>query len=428
MRYVIIGASAAGCKAAETLRRYALKSPITVISEEPQPLYSRPLLTYLLSGEVPRDKVWLKGEDYFREWGFAPVLGAPVVRVDPEAHGVHLRGGSVIPYDRLLIASGARPRRLGLPGEDLAGVFTLRTLADWQRLEAGLPREGRVVVVGAGAVGLKAAEALQRRGLKVSLVEAEPHALPRMVDETAAGLLEQALRGMGIELEFNARPVAVLGAQGWVRALALADGREIPGQAVLLAVGVTPNVEFLAGTGLAEAGGIPVDNQMATQAPDIFAAGDCALPYLLLTGERAAYQIWPAAVAQGRVAGANLAGAGLTYDGLLPQNSLSLRGFHMITGGLGPQDIEDCQIVRDLDARRGHYRRLVYREGKLVGLTLVGPVTDAGIYFQLRAQQLPLKEPVQPGRMWGSETAEGCFGGGRGIFCKGFPRPSPQEN
>jgi NAD(P)H-nitrite reductase large subunit len=401
MRYVIIGASAAGCKAAETLRRYAPQSPITVISEEAQPLYSRPLLTYLLSGEVSRDKVWLKGEDYFREWGFEPALGEPVTRVDPEAHGVHLRGGRVIPYDRLLIASGARPRRLGLPGEDLEGVFSLRTLADWQRLEAGLPQEGRVVVVGAGAVGLKAAEALCRRGLKVNLVEAQAQALPLLLDETAAGLLQQALTGMGIELELNSRPVAVLGAPGRVRGLALADGREIPGQAVLLAVGVTPNVEFLAGTNLAEVNGIPVDQQLGTAAPDIFAAGDCALPHHLLTGKRAAYQIWPAAVAQGRVAGANLAGAGLTYDGLMPQNSLSLQGFHLITGGLSPQETGDCDIVRDLDARRGLYRRLVYREGKLVGLTLVGPVEDAGIYFQLMAQQLPVKEPVQPGRLWG---------------------------
>ena len=101
------------------------------------------------------------------------------------------------------------------------------------------------------------------------------------------------------------------------------------------------------------------------------------------------------------MAGANLAGADLAYDGLLPQNSLSLRGFHLITGGLGPEDTEDCDIVSDLDARRGHYRRLVYREGKLVGLTLVGAVADAGIYFQLMAQQLPVTEPVQPGRMWG---------------------------
>src|SRR5665648_205484 len=110
MRYVIIGASAAGCKAAETLRRYAPDSPITVISDEAQPLYSRPLLTYLLSREVAPEKVWLKGEDYFRQWNFEPLLGEPVVRVDPPAHAVHLLGGRLLPYDRLLIASGARPR------------------------------------------------------------------------------------------------------------------------------------------------------------------------------------------------------------------------------------------------------------------------------------------------------------------------------
>ena len=197
MRYVIIGASAAGCKAAETLRRYAPDSPITVISDEAQPLYSRPLLTYLVSGEVAPEKVWLKGEDYFRQWNFEPLLGEQVMRVDPPAHAVHLLGGRHLPYDRLLIASGARPRLLGLKGEELAGVYTLRTLADWQRLAAGLPQAGRVVVVGAGAVGLKTAEALRRRGLEVTLVEAEAQPLSLLVDETAAGLLQQALTRHG---------------------------------------------------------------------------------------------------------------------------------------------------------------------------------------------------------------------------------------
>jgi len=401
MRYVIIGASAAGCKAAETLRRYAPKSPITVISDEARPLYSRPLLTYVLSGEVAPEKVWLQGEDYFRQWNFEPVLGEPVVRVDPGAHAVQLLGGRGLPYDRLLIASGARPRLLGLKGEELSGVYTLRTLADWQRLAAGLPSSGRVVVVGAGAVGLKAAEALRRRGLEVILVEAAAHPLPLLVDETAAGLLQQALKGMGIELELNVRPAAILGAGGRVQGLALADGRELPCQAVLFSIGVAPNVEFLAGTGLATAEGIIVDHQMGTADPDIFAAGDCAYPYHLLTGKRAGYHIWPAAVAQGRVAGANLAGAGLAYDGLLPQNSLSLRGFHIITGGLGPQDAAGCETVSELDERRGHYRSLIFREGKLVGLTLVGAVEEAGIYFQLMAQQLPVQGNLNPGNLWG---------------------------
>jgi nitrite reductase (NADH) large subunit len=401
MRYVIIGASAAGCKAAETLRRYAPASPITIISEEAQPLYSRPLLTYLLSGEVSREKVWLRGQEYFQEWGLEPVLGEPVTRVDPEAHAVHLLGGRVIPYDRLLIASGARPRLLGLKGEDLAGVYTLRTLADWQRLEAGLPATGRVVVVGAGPVGLKTADALVRRGLQVILVEAAAHAMPRVLDPTAASLLHNAVTGMGIELIHHSWPEAIWGERGQVRALTLNEGRELPCQAVLFSVGVAPNVEFLAGTNLAGPEGIPVDHRCTTADPDIYAAGDCAYPYHFITKKRAGYHIWPAAVAQGRISGANLAGAGLTYDGLLPQNSLSLRGFHIITGGLGPPDTADCEIVSEFNLTRTHYRRLAYREGKLVGLTLVGAVEDAGIYFQLMAQQAPVPDAVQPGRMWG---------------------------
>ncbi|HZE20758.1 MAG TPA: FAD-dependent oxidoreductase, partial [Desulfobaccales bacterium] len=169
----------------------------------------------------------------------------------------------------------------------------------------------------------------------------------------------------------------------------------------LFCIGVTPNVEFLAGTGLTNGAGIPVDHRMGTGTPDIYAAGDCVHPYHLLTQQRVVYPIWPAAVAQGRVAGANLAGANPTYDGLLPQNSLSLRNFHMIVGGLSPRETADCDIFSELDERRGQYRRLAYRDGKLVALTLVGAVADAGIYFQLLAQQLPVAEPVQPGRMWG---------------------------
>ncbi len=401
MRYVIIGASAAGCKAAETLRRYAPGSPITLISEEAQPLYSRPLLTYLLSGDVSREKVWLKGPGYFKEWGLDPVLGESVTRVDPDGHAVHLLGGRTFAYDRLLIASGARPRLMGLRGEDLTGVYTLRTLADWQRLEAGLPPAGQVVVVGAGPVGLKTADALARRGLQVILVEVADHAMPRVLDPAAASLLHTALAGMGIEVIYNSWPEAIWGERGQVRALTLNGGREIPCQAVLFSIGVAPNVEFLAGTTLAEPQGIPVDHHLATADPDIYAAGDCAYAYHLLTKKRAGYHIWPAAVAQGKIAGANLAGAGLTYDGLLPQNSLSLRGFHLITGGLGPQDTEDCEIVSEFNLTRSHYRRLAYRDGKLVGLTLVGAVEDAGLYFQLMAQQAPVPDSVQPGRMWG---------------------------
>ncbi|MEW6658683.1 MAG: FAD-dependent oxidoreductase [Thermodesulfobacteriota bacterium] len=409
MRYIIIGASAAGLAAAEILRQWDPRGSITLISDEPHPPYSRPLLTYLLSGEVRPDKVWLKGPDYFQEWGFAARLGERVVRVAAGEQEVRLQSGQALPYDRLLIASGARPRLPGIPGEDLEGVFTLRTLADWQRLESGLQDVREVVVVGAGAVGLKTADALARRGLAVTLLARGGQPLSRLLDATATSLLMDAVKAMGIDLRCHSWPVALGGDAGKVKSLILNNGLELPAQAVLFSVGVTANVEFLEGTGLGDPGGVLVDHCLRSRDPRIYAAGDCCQPHHLLTGEQWPYHIWPAAVAQGRVAGANLAGATRCYPGLLPQNSMSLRGFKIISGGLGPQDTGDCEVVAELDKPRGHYRRLVYREGRLVGLTFVGAVADAGIYFQLMGQQLPVKElaadprgpDFHPGRLWG---------------------------
>jgi nitrite reductase (NADH) large subunit len=323
MRYVIIGTSAAGLAAAEALRARDREGSITLISEEEHLPYSRPLLTYLLGQEIKPEKIFLKSADYYATWGLTPLLGEPVVRVDPGARTLWLAGGKKVDFDRLLVASGANPRLLGIPGEDLSGVYTLRHLADVQRLEAGLTPGAPVAVVGGGAVGLKTAEALSHRGHPVRLIEVESRVLPRLLDETAAAFLHQHLARLGVELILNARPTAVLGSQGRVRGLSLANGREVAAAAMLFAVGVAPRTEFLAGTGLTGPEDIPVDHFLQTKCPLIYAAGDCALPRHLLTGEPAVYQIWPAAVAQGQVAGANMAGAGRRYEGLLPQNSMS---------------------------------------------------------------------------------------------------------
>ncbi len=411
IRHVIIGTSAAGLAAAETLRRLAPDSPITLISEEPHLPYSRPLLTYLLGGRVPLERIWLRGPDYFHQWGFQALLGAPVAQVDLQAREVRLAAGRACPFDRLLIASGAQPRRLGLPGEDLAGVYTLRHLADWHRLAAGLPPEGgTVTVVGAGPVGLKSAEALAHRGLRVNLVEVGPRVLPQLLDDTAASLVQQTLESMGIRVFLHSQPQAVLGDPGRVRALGLADGRELAAEAVLMAVGVTPRVDFLAGTGLAGPSGVGVDAFLKTRHENVFAAGDCIQTTHLLTGARGSFQIWPAAAAQGEIAGANLAGAGRPYAGALPQNSISLGNFKVMAGGLIQPEQGDTEVVSELDRRRGHYRRLVFQQGRLVGLILAGAgVTDAGIYFRIMSEKFPTGQlnsdphspDFHPGKLWG---------------------------
>jgi NAD(P)H-nitrite reductase large subunit len=212
-----------------------------------------------------------------------------------------------------------------------------------------------------------------------------------------------------MELHFGVQPVEILGDQGRVRGLALASGEAIAAEAVLLAIGVRPRTAFLAGTGLDRPEGIAVNPYMQTEYPHIFAAGDCTCPRHLLTGEPAAYQIWPAAVAQGGIAGANLAGAGRRYDGILPMNSISLTNFKVITGGHLYPHREEGEIFTRFDQKGTEYRRLVFQNGRLVGVTLLGPMADAGIYFQIMAQRLPVEQlPVDirsrdfhAGKLWG---------------------------
>ncbi len=410
MRYVIIGTSAAGLAAAEVVRARDPEGSISLVSEEEHLPYSRPLLTYLLGREISPEKIFLKTADYFAAWGFTPVLGKPVVQADPEAHTVTLAGGEVLPFDRLLIASGARPRRPDIPGLDLKGVHTLRNLVDVERLEADLPGDGgEVVVVGAGAVGLKMADALVTRGLRVRLLARGAQPLTRILDQVSAELLMAVVQEKGIDLHLHSWPEAVLGENGRVTGVALNNNREVKAQAVLFSVGVEPRVEFLAGTDLAESDGIRVDSFMRSKTPDIFAAGDCCVPKHLLTDQHTSFHIWPAAVAQGQVAGANMAGGRRRYDGILPMNSISLKGFRLITGGHFTPDTGDGEIFTDLDRHRRRYRRLVFQAGRLVGVTLVGEVEQAGIYFQIMAQKLPMSAlPVDlhsaefhPGKLWG---------------------------
>jgi nitrite reductase (NADH) large subunit len=409
MRHVIIGTSAAGLAAAEVLRARDRAGSITLISDEEHLPYSRPLLTYLLGREIKSQQIFLKDRAYFAEWGFTPVLGEAVVRVDPGAYEVRLAGGRAVSYDRLLIASGAKPRLPDIPGLNHAGVFTVRHLADVQRLEAALTEGGTVVVVGAGAVGLKVADCLASRGLRVRLLARGSQPLSRILDPVSAEMLMAVIAEKGIDLNLHSWPEAVVGEQGRVTGVALNENRVMAAQAVIFSVGVEPRVEFLGGAGLAAAGGILVDSAMRTSVPDIFAAGDCCLPKHLITGEPAAFHIWPAAVAQGQVAGANLAGGRRRYDGILPQNSISLKGFRIITGGHFTPDVAGGEIFTELDRPRRRYRRLVFEKGRLVGVTLVGQVEQAGIYFQIMAQKLPVAhlpadprgKDFHPGRLWG---------------------------
>ncbi|MGQ9921461.1 MAG: NAD(P)/FAD-dependent oxidoreductase [Desulfobacca sp.] len=399
MRAVIIGNSAAGLAGAETLRRLQPLAEITIISDEPYPPYCRPLLTYLLGGEISTEALWLKAKDYYEQWRFQALLGRRVVEVDPTAKTVALDSGESLPYDRLLVASGARPLLPGIPGENLPGVFTIRTLGEFQAMQQMLRPGQRVAVVGSGLVGLKTAQALAQAGFNVTLVARKAQVLSKLLDATAAALLHEALQEIGVALRFHAVPAALAAENGRVAAVVLADGSEIPADLVIFGIGVRPNTEFLAAAGLSDPQGLPVDAQLRIGPADIFAAGDCVRPQDRLTGQPTYFAIWPAAVAQGRLAGANMAGYERTYDGLLAQNTFAVGATRIIAGGLVRAAEPSCEVHLDHDPKHRRYRRLVMQDGRLVGVILVGQVEDAGVYLSLINNKTPLASlPCDPRR------------------------------
>jgi nitrite reductase (NADH) large subunit len=310
-----------------------------------------------------------------------------------------LAGGETIPYDRLLVASGARPTLPDIPGQDLPGVFTVRTLEHFKTMQQMLRPGMRLAVIGSGLVGIKTAQALAHRGYDVTLVARKSQVLSNLLDETAAALLHRALAAVGVKVRFHATPAAITGANGRVKGVVLTDGSEIPADLVIIGVGVIPNTEFLPGAGLSNRSGLTIDQHLRTEHPDIFAAGDCVQPYDRLSGEKTFFAIWPAAVEQGRLAGANMAGHARTYGGLLAQNTLYVGDTRVIAGGLVGRAADSCEVHSHHDPSSRSYRRLLVRDDRLVGVILVGQVQDAGVYLHLIYNRTRLASlPADPRR------------------------------
>jgi NAD(P)H-nitrite reductase large subunit len=295
------------------------------------------------------------------------------------------------------VASGASPTLPGIPGQDLPGVFTIRTLAEFERLQARLQPHHRVAVIGSGLVGIKTAQALAHRGLAVTLLARKTQVLSNLLDPVAADLLHRALARTGVTLTFGAVPAALDGGPQGVQAVLLEGGRRVPADIVIIGIGVTPNVGFLAAAGLSDPAGIAVNPDLSTAVPQIFAAGDCVQPADRRTGRPTYFAIWPAAVEQGRLAGAAMAGQPRRYAGLLPQNTLFVGGLRIIAGGVVKPPDDSYEVLAQHDPANGSYRRLVVHQGRLVGVILAGRVEAAGVYLQLIANQTPLASlPADP--------------------------------
>ncbi len=272
---VIIGAGHAGGTAAALLRQYGFDGSITLIGEEPLAPYQRPPLSKAwLKGEADGDSLALKPESFYAEANITLVMSAVACRIDRSAKTVSLTDGRTLPYDHLIIATGARARPLPVPGADLDGVMSLRSAADAERLKAALGAGKRLAVVGGGYIGLEAAASARALGASAVVIEREPRILARVACEVLSTFFTDYHRARGVEFITGVVIEAFEGKDGHVTGVRLSDGRVVPCDAALVGIGAIPNDELASAAGLETAGGIVVDEHSRTSDPAIFAVGD----------------------------------------------------------------------------------------------------------------------------------------------------------
>ena len=304
---VVVGGGQAAAQAVQTLRQHNYAGAITLLCDEPHAPYQRPPLSKkYLAGELPRERLLLRPAAFYAEKNVTLELGCRVAELELAARRVRLADGRTLDYDRLLLATGSRPRRLDVPGVALRGVHYLRTIADVDGIVAELTAGARVALIGAGFIGLEAAAVLRQRGFDVTVLEAFDRVLGRAVGPEVAQFYADCHRAAGVDLHCGASVRAFVGDER-VAAIETADGRRFPCDVAIIGIGVVPNVELAAAAGLPCDNGIVVDELARTADAQVVAAGDCTNH--TLGGRRVRLESVPNAVHQARVAAGTLLGS-----------------------------------------------------------------------------------------------------------------------
>ena len=312
---VVVGAGQAGCQLVSSLAEDGFKGRIVLVGDEPHPPYQRPPLSKAhLTGTGERGELWLRPAAWFADKGVELLLGTAAESIDLAAASVRLSGGRTIGYDRLVLALGSRQRGLPIEGADLDGVVSLRTLDEADDLRARLERAQRVVIVGGGFIGMEVAAAAVRLGKQATVVETAGQLMGRVLSSATAEFLRRAHTERGLIIELSSQVRALSGAGGRVTGVAIADGRQLPADLVLVGVGAVPNTGLAAAAGLTVADGVVVDEYLRTRDPNVYAIGDCARsPNLQAPGALLRLESVQNATAQARSVAATLTGSPAPY-------------------------------------------------------------------------------------------------------------------
>jgi 3-phenylpropionate/trans-cinnamate dioxygenase ferredoxin reductase subunit len=312
--FVIVGASLAGAKAAETLREEGFEGRLILIGEEPERPYERPPLTKdYLRAESPREKAFVHPHAFYREHDIELLTETVVTALDPARSRISLDDGRELGYDRLLLATGAEPRRMPNPGAELDGIYYLRTLADCDVLRERLDTGGRVVVIGSGWIGAEFAASARQRGAEVTVIDPLAVPLERVLGPEVGAVYRDVHRDHGVELLLGTGLERFEG-DGSVRAAQTSDGRTIECDFAVVGIGVVPRVELAENAGLETDNGIIVDQALATSAPGVYAAGDVANAWHPFYERHVRVEHWANALNQGPAAARAMLGQDVAYD------------------------------------------------------------------------------------------------------------------
>lgn len=402
-KLVVVGNGMAGCRAVqEVLKRDPDRYEITIFGAEPRVNYDRIMLSPVLAGEKAFADIVLNDEAWYRDNGITLHAGRAVTGIDREAKVVRAEGGLATPYDRLILATGSDPIRLPLPGADLAGVVTFRDLDDVEAMIAAVKPGAKAVVIGGGLLGIEAAYGLSRRGMGATVVHLLDVLMERQLDASAGFLLTEALSAKGVETVLEAQSEEIVGADGRVAGLRLKDGRVLPCDLLVMAVGIRPNAALARACGLQVNRGVVVDDTLATSDPSIFAIGEC------LEHRGQCYGLVAPIWEMCRTLADTLTGAEAAYAGSALSTRLKVSGVDVFSAGkhLGGDGCEDI-VFRD--AGRGVYKRIVLEDGKVAGAVLFGDASDGGWYFDLMRSGAKVGD-IRETLVFGQAATEGLRG------------------
>lgn len=378
LRYVIIGNSAAGIGAVEKIRQLDKSGKIILISGEPHHTYSRPLISYLLAGKTNEQRMKYRDDVFYERNDCWPLIGSTVVKICPDRKCVVLDDGNITPYDKLLVATGSSAFVPPFEGLDtVKDKYTFMSLSDAHMLQAALGMDKKVLIIGAGLIGLKCAEGIIDKVHSITVLDLAPRILSSILDEEGADRVQDYLSSRGL------RFILSTGVRSFSGNIALLDNDEaIEFDILVIAVGVRPNTNLLNGIAYIDRG-IIINDKSETSVKDIYAAGDCTQAMDASSGQSKIMALLPNAYMQGECAGANMAGGSVSFNKAIPMNAVSFFGLHIITAGTYHGD-------EYIDRSGESYKKLFYGSDRLNGYILINNVDKAGIYTSLIRERTPL--------------------------------------